>query len=153
MDNEFKLDTFQIKQEGRIEAPIKKVFASLTKDFNSWWAYRLCREDSTLSFENEIGGRFIEKGKNSQALWGTITYLHAPYEIRLKGLLGMTGAVTSAYAYTLKEDRGATLLSLSHQASGLLDPNWHSAHEEGWKELLGTFLKNYVEQGKRYNAN
>ncbi len=65
----------------------------------------------------------------------------------------MTGAVTSAYGYTLKEDRGATLLSLSHQASGVLDPNWHSAYEEGWKELLGTFLKNYVEQGKRYNEN
>ncbi|MFK3960495.1 helix-turn-helix domain-containing protein [Guptibacillus hwajinpoensis] len=153
MDNEFKLDTFQIEQEVRIEAPIEKVFASLTEDINSWWAYRLCGEDSTLSFENEIGGRFIEKGKNSQALWGTITFLHAPYEIRLNGLLGMTGAVTSAYAYKLKEDREATILSLSHQASGLLDPNWHTAHEEGWKELLGTFLKNYVEQGKKYNAN
>ncbi len=56
MENEFKLNTFQIEHEVRIEAPIEQIFTSLTDDINSWWAYRLCGEDSTLSFENEIAG-------------------------------------------------------------------------------------------------
>lgn len=151
MEKTVQHDTFQIEQELRIQAPIDQVFSALTEGIHSWWAYRLCGEDSTLSFETEIGGRFIEKGKNSQALWGTVTFLHAPYEIRLNGLLGMTGAVNSAYSYKLKEAGNETVLSLSHHASGLLDPNWHSAHEEGWKELLGKFLKTYVEHGQKYN--
>ncbi|WP_347548852.1 helix-turn-helix domain-containing protein [Pseudalkalibacillus hwajinpoensis] len=151
MENQqnYKHDSFQIEQELRIQAPISDVFSSLTEGINSWWAYRLCGENSTLSIEPEVGGRFLEKGENNLgALWGTITYINAPYEIRLNG--GMTGAVNSAYSYQLREEKGETILSLSHHASGLLDPNWHSAHDEGWKELLGTFLKNYVEKGKTY---
>ncbi|MCA0986763.1 helix-turn-helix domain-containing protein [Guptibacillus algicola] len=149
----YKHDTFQIEQEIRIQAPIEKVFKSLTEKIDSWWAYRLCGEDSTLSFEPEVGGRFIERGASGEAgaLWGTITYINAPCEIRLNGLLGMQGAVNSAYSYKLREEGGETILSLSHHASGLLDPEWHAAHDGGWKELLGTFLKNYVEEGKTYS--
>ena len=151
-ENQFKHDTFQIEQELRIEAPIDKVFASLTEDINSWWAYRLCGEESALSLEAEVGGRFIEKAATGHgALWGTVTYINAPHEIRLNGLLGMTGAVNSAYSYKIQEDGDHTILSLSHHASGLLDPNWHTAHDEGWKELLGKFLKNYVENGYKYD--
>ncbi|WP_270180017.1 helix-turn-helix domain-containing protein [Alkalihalobacillus sp. CinArs1] len=148
----YKHDTFQIEQEIRIQAPIDQVFKSLTEDINSWWAYRLCGEGSTLSFEPEVGGRFIEVGASGEAgaLWGTITFINAPYEIRLNGLLGMQGAVNSAYSYKLREEDGETVIALSHHASGLLDPEWHSAHDGGWKELLGTFLKQYVEEGMTY---
>ncbi|WP_377887781.1 helix-turn-helix domain-containing protein [Alkalihalobacillus sp. R86527] len=157
MENQgYKHDSFQIEQEVRIQAPIEQVFKSLTENIDSWWAYRLCGEGSTLSFEPEVGGRFLERGASGEAgaLWGTITYINAPYEIRLNGLLGMQGAVNSAYSYKLREEGEEgeeTTLSLSHHASGLLDPEWHAAHDGGWKELLGTFLKNYVEKGKTYS--
>ncbi|WP_349408353.1 SRPBCC domain-containing protein [Pseudalkalibacillus sp. SCS-8] len=151
MENGLKQDTFQIEQEITIHAPREKVFQALTKDINQWWAYRLKQDgDSTLTFEPEVGGRFVERwDDNHGALWGVVTYIKAPEEIRLNGLLGMKGAVNSAYTYQLEEKGEDTILKLSHHAHGLLDPNWRDAHDDGWKELLGTFLKEYVEEGKR----
>lgn len=154
MENEYgyKHDTFQIEQEIRIKASIEAVYTSLTENIDTWWAYRLCGENSTLSFEPKVGGQFLETtSEDHGALWGTVTYINAPHEIRMNGLLGMTGAVTSAYSYKLRQEGEETVLSLSHHAAGLLDPNWHTAHDEGWKELLGTFLKKYVEEGKSYH--
>ncbi|RLQ95544.1 metalloregulator ArsR/SmtB family transcription factor [Falsibacillus albus] len=144
-----KHGTFQIEQEVEINAPKDIVFDSLTRHIDKWWAYRLCGAESNLSIDPKAGGKFIEKGKGGNAaLWGTITYFDPNNEIRLEGLLGMQGAVISAYGYRLETYGNLTLLKLSHQASGLLDPEWHQAHEEGWKELLGTFLKEFVEEGK-----
>lgn len=149
--NSLKHDSFQIEQKITIHAPVSKVFESLTKDINDWWAYRLCGNDSILSFEPTLGGNFIETGSdNNAALWGTVNYIEAPYEIRLQGLLGMKGAVNSSYTFKLEENGDNTTLTLSHDAVGLLDPEWRNAHEGGWEELLGKFLKAYVEEGKKY---
>jgi DNA-binding transcriptional ArsR family regulator/uncharacterized protein YndB with AHSA1/START domain len=149
---EFQQDSFQIEQEIVIEASRPKVFESLTKDINQWWAYRLCGQDSILSFEPKVGGRFVEDaGNGNGALWGVVTYINAPEEICLNGLLGMRGAVNSSYTYKLEEKGSSTILKLSHRATGLLDPDWEQSHSEGWKELLGQFLKEYVEKGKLPN--
>ncbi|MCP3742093.1 SRPBCC domain-containing protein [Rossellomorea sp. BNER] len=146
MEKGYTHDSFQIEQEYMIKASKEKVFTSLTKDINNWWGYRLCGEGSIFSLEPKVGGQFLESGKNGDgAHWGTITYIKPNAEIRLHGLLGMQGAVTSSYSYVLEEQGEATLLKLSHSAVGLLDPNWENAHAGGWEELLGSFLKSYVE--------
>lgn len=145
---EKKIDSFQIEQEVTINAPREKVFQSLTSEINKWWAYRLLGPNSSLHLDPVIGGAFIEKGDNDNgALWGTVTFINPPEELRLQGLLGMKGSVHSAYSYRLIEKGNSTVLQLSHQAMGFLEPHWHEAHENGWKELLGTFLKDYVEKG------
>lgn len=150
MENGLKQDSFQIEQEIMIDAPRDKVFKALTENIDDWWAYRLSGDEkSTLSFEPKVGGRFLESwGDQEGALWGVVTYIKAPQEIRMNGLLGMKGAVNSAYTYHLEEKGDTTILKLSHHAYGLLDPEWHNAHDGGWKELLGQFLKDYVESGK-----
>ncbi|MGA9290691.1 MAG: hypothetical protein WBV93_20350, partial [Anaerobacillus sp.] len=141
-----KHGTFQIEQDLTIELPLEKGFSSLTEGINSWWAYRLCGEGSTLSFE--VGGGFIEEAANGHgALWGTVPYCNATNERRLKGLRGMS----DAYSSPLQEDADHAIISLSHHASGLLDPNCHAVHDEGWKERLGKFLKNDVESGYKYD--
>ena len=148
----FKHDSFQIEQEVEIQGSIESVFKSLTSDINSWWAFRLCGENSTLSIEPKVGGRFLEQANSSSgALWGVINYINAPVELRFNGLLGMKGAVNSSYTFKLEEKGNSTILKLSHHAAGLLDPNWEQAHDEGWKELLGKYLKAYVEEGKSYS--
>lgn len=144
-----KHDTFQIEQEVIIDADRQTVFTSLTKDINQWWAYRLFGQESKLSLEPKVGGSFLEDAGNGEgAIWGTVTYVKATEEIRLNGLLGMRGAVNSAYSFKFEEKGNSTVLKLSHSAAGLLDPNWKDMHSHGWEELLGTFLKDYVETGK-----
>jgi uncharacterized protein YndB with AHSA1/START domain len=140
------LGSFQIEQEITINAPISKVYEALTKDINSWWAFRLGEENSTLTLEPALNGKFYEDWGNGQgALWGTVLYIKENEEIRLNGLLGMKGAVNSAYTYKLEEKGSGMVLKLSHHAVGLLEPQWEEAHRHGWNELLNVRLREYVE--------
>lgn len=139
---------FLIEQEIFMNAPREEVFKALTEKVEDWWEFRIAPEGKTSHFTfNPIpGGQFIERwGDNQGAIWGNVYYVNAPEEIRLHGHLGMKGAVNSAYTYRLVEKEGGTLLQLSHSASGVVQENWEEDHTKGWEYLLGTLLKNYVE--------
>jgi DNA-binding transcriptional ArsR family regulator/uncharacterized protein YndB with AHSA1/START domain len=140
---------FRIEQEVYIDAPREQVFQALTKQAGDWWEFRLAPKGvpSKFTFDPVPGGQFIEKWReNEGAVWGNVYYVNAPEEIRLHGHLGMQGAVNSSYTYRLMEKDGGTLLQLSHNASGIIQENWEQDHSEGWKYLLGTLLKNYLEK-------
>ncbi|SDN25336.1 transcriptional regulator, ArsR family [Fictibacillus solisalsi] len=145
---ETKNNQFHIEQEIFMNAPREKVYKALTEDVQDWWEFRLAPKDqsSQLIFNPVLGGQFIEKwGENQGAVWGNVYYVNAPEEIRLQGHLGMQGAVNSAYTYRLIEKDGGTLLQLSHTASGIIKEDWKQEHTNGWEYLLGTLLKNYLE--------
>lgn len=149
MDNKEKklsFGTFQIEQEVTIEAPIKRVFKGLTEDINDWWEFRLGGKDSKrLILEPRMNGLFYEDFGNEQGVvWGTVIYFKEPEEIRLIGLLGMRGAVNSHYSYKLEDRGSSTVLRLSHDTVGLLEPQWEEEHRKGWEYLLGR-LKEYAE--------
>jgi DNA-binding transcriptional ArsR family regulator len=140
---------FRIEQEVLIEGTREQIFKALTERVGDWWEFRLAPKgvSSQFTFNPVPGGQFIEKWReNEGALWGTVYFVNAPEEIRLHGHLGMQGAINSAYTYRLIEREGATFLQLSHSASGIIEENWEKDHAEGWKYLLGTLLKNYIEQ-------
>lgn len=142
---------FRIEQEVLINAPCEQVFKALTEQVGDWWEFRIAPKGvpSHFTFDPAPGGQFMERWReNEGAVWGNVYYVNAPEEIRLHGHLGMQGAVNSAYTYRLIEKDGATLLQLSHTASGLIQEDWEQKHSEGWKYLLGTLLKNYIEQNK-----
>ncbi|MEH7125986.1 SRPBCC domain-containing protein [Bacillus sp. JJ1773] len=140
---------FRIEQELFLEASREEVFKALTETVENWWEFRLAPKGVTshFTFDPVPGGQFIEKwGETEGAIWGNVYYVNAPAEIRLHGHLGMQGAVNSAYTYRLLEKEGGTLLQLSHAASGVIQEHWEEEHSKGWKYLLGTLLKNYVEK-------
>lgn len=140
---------FRIEQEVLIDAPREQVFKALTEQAGDWWEFRIAPKGvpSQFTFDPVPGGQFIERWReNEGAVWGNVYFINAPEEIRLHGHLGMQGAVNSSYTYRLIEKDGGTLLQLSHSASGIIEENWEQEHSEGWKYLLGTLLKNYVEQ-------
>lgn len=145
---------FSLEQEIRIAAPRTKVFDALLRDINSWWGYRFAEGGkSTIRVEPTLGGKFYEDfGNGEGVLWGNVIYFKAPEILRLTGPLGMDTAVNSTYTYELAEAAGQTTLKLLHQASGFIDPKWGESHNEGWNELLGRFLKGWVEEGKPYTA-
>jgi DNA-binding transcriptional ArsR family regulator/uncharacterized protein YndB with AHSA1/START domain len=140
---------FRIEQEVLINAPREKVFKALTEKVEDWWEFRIAPKGvpSKFTFDPVPGGQFIEKWReNEGAIWGNVYFVNAPEEIRMHGHLGMQGAVNSSYTYRLTENDGVTTLQLSHTASGMIEEGWEKDHTEGWKHLLGTLLKNYVEQ-------
>ncbi|WP_281278089.1 SRPBCC domain-containing protein [Peribacillus cavernae] len=123
------------------------VYEALTVNIGNWWQYRVGKKEAKMRMEPKLGGLFTEEWNDGGgAVWGTITYIKGNEEIRLNGMLGMKGAVNSAYTFALEEQDGGTLLKLSHHAVGLLTEEWEQSHREGWQELLGKFLKDYVEK-------
>ena len=70
--------------------------------------------------------------------------------MRLTGPLGMQSAITSVYTFTLVEEGGGTLLKVSHEVVGLVDPAWKTGYGEGWKAILGKCFKAWVEENKPY---
>jgi DNA-binding transcriptional ArsR family regulator/uncharacterized protein YndB with AHSA1/START domain len=143
-----KMSEFRIEQELFINASREAVFRALTEKVEDWWEFRIAPKGVTshFTFEPVPGGQFIEKwGENDGAIWGNVYFVNAPEEIRLFGHLGMQGAVNSAYTYRLQEKEGGTVLQLSHTASGVIQEQWEQEHTKGWEYLLGTLLKNYVE--------
>ena len=56
--------------------------------------------------------------------------------------------VTSVFSYELIDQGDTTLLKLLHHACGPIKPEWHAGYGAGWTELLGSHLKEYLEQGK-----
>ena len=145
-----EVSSFQIEQEILIDAPRKVIFDSLTKDINEWWTLgtKGVQEKGTLYFEPKLGGHFYEDWGNGQGIiWGIVTYFKELEEIRLNGPIGeMKGAVNSNYSFKLEEKGSSTVLKLSHQVVGLLEPQWEQNHRNGWNKLLQELFKTYVEK-------
>ena len=142
------LDRYEIAQEVVIDAPSSKVWTALTTDIGKWWAFRLV--DGEVSLDAQLGGHFVEKAADgSGALWGVVTQVKAGTLLRLEGQLGMTDMpVKSHYTYELEGKGDGTLLKLTHYCFGQLSADSGKDHNEGWKALLGTHLKEHVETGK-----
>lgn len=149
MQTKLAFGTFQIEHEVTIEASVDRVFKGLTEKINDWWEFRLGGKDSKqLILEPKMNGLFYEDFGNGQGVvWGTVIYYKEPEEIKLIGLLGMRGAVNSHYSYKLETKGSATVLRLSHDAVGLLEPQWEEEHRKGWAYLLGK-LKEHMESNK-----
>ena len=143
---------FRIAQEVVIDAPREKVWEALTDEIDQWWSKRLHHTigESSLSLEPRLGGSFIERwGDDEGALLGTVIFIKKSEVLRLNGPLGMIEApVSSVYSYELEEHGEGTRLKLTHHACGPIKPEWHTGYSAGWTELLGSHLKEYVDQGK-----
>ncbi len=134
-----------IEQEISLRAPRDKVFAALTRDIGRWWAYRGVA-GSTMCAEPRPGGRFYEDfGNGAGFLWGTVFHVQPPVLLKLSEPPGTTSAWVSHWAYELEETKDGTLLKFSHHV--IADASWDPAcARDGWGELLGKHLKDYVER-------
>ncbi len=141
--------SFSLDLDFTINAPPARVFQAIVHEVNVWWTYRLADRPSMMILEPHVGGRLYEDwGAGLGAMWGVVMAFDGERMIRLQGPLGMTMPVTSVYTMTLNPgEDGTTTLHLAHQCAGLIRENWGQAHREGWTELLGSHLKNWVERG------
>jgi len=143
--------SFHIVQEIGINAPRDKIWKALTSEIGSWWAFHIGEPGSTIKLDATLGGQFSETwGDGEGALWGTVTYLKRGSLLRLTGALGMKGHGTNTYEYVLEDRDGGTLVKLSHYCHGHDDPDIEKNYTGGWQELLGKYLKGFVEDGKTW---
>jgi uncharacterized protein YndB with AHSA1/START domain len=145
-----EIKNVHIIQEHVINAPREKVFKSLTQEINSWWSHGVTDDPKSIRMDAKLGGHFYEEFKEGGGmLFGVVTWLKPGEEIELTGNMGCDGPVTGTYSFTLEEKGKSTLIKLEHKFFGLFSDEMEKGYTEGWEELLGTNLKEFVESGKK----
>ena len=98
-----------------------------------------------------MGGRCYEDwGDEQGALWATVTAVKKNELLEMTGPVGMSGAVQGVVRFELEPKGNTTVLKLSHRAIGEVNERQQEDYDAGWRDLLETRLKAFVEQGVRY---
>lgn len=150
------LTDIQIEQNITIQAPPHNVFDALTQQISTWWGppYFHNSQAKALVLEPQVGGRLYEDlGNNQGLLLATVVLIKRPEQLRLAGAMGLSGPVQGVIQFQLESQEQGTLLQLSHRMIGDVSEETRTAYAGGWQELLGTRLRNFVEQGRVAGVN
>jgi DNA-binding transcriptional ArsR family regulator/uncharacterized protein YndB with AHSA1/START domain len=142
------LYTVHIEQAVTIKASPERVFKALTQEISLWWRAPFFHGDAKqMVLEPHLGGRLYEDwGEGTGLLLATVVLIKPPEELRLAGALGMAGPVSGDIRFRLEAEGTGTRLKLSHRATGVLNEETQASYSAGWEALLGTHLRQYVEQ-------
>ena len=139
-----------IEQNITIQASPQDVFDAMTQEISTWWGppYFHNSEAEGMVLEPRVGGRLYEDLGNDQGmLLATVVLIKRPEQLRLAGAMGLPGPVQGVIQFQLEAKDDGTLLQLSHRMIGEVSEETQTAYAGGWEELLGTRLRNFVEQG------
>ncbi len=137
------------EMEIKIKAAPDRVFDAITSEIDKWWAYRVCKGGPPMKLEAWPGGLFVEKDREGNGLvWGRVLQIERPKIIRIEEPMGnMPLPRSGAHIYKLTADGEHTIVKLTCQQMGLLSEKDKACLESGWKELIDTHLRKWVEDG------
>ena len=154
---EATLKELQIVQTLSINASREQVFEAITQHTSVWWGapYQHTPGARRLILESKVGGRLYEDLGNEQGLlMGTVVFIKPPEALRITGPMFMAGPVQGTISFQLESKEAGTQLNFTHRVIGPADEvneQFRTAYNQGWQDLIGVRLKNYVEQGTRYD--
>jgi len=124
------IETLFIQKETLIAAPIDIVFQTILEPQGPM-------KEMKLKLEPFVGGRWYrDLGNNTGHLWGHVQVIKPPQLLELVGPMFMSYAVASHLQYRLTEQAGGTLLTLTHQAIGLILPEHATGVHDGWQQHI-----------------
>jgi uncharacterized protein YndB with AHSA1/START domain len=139
-----------IRQSVRIAASRERAFNALTKEVDLWWGsgYRQTGKGSHIALDLEIGANMVERDAAGHAvIWGRIEEIRTPDLLYLSGRFAVPGAVAGRVHFDLEDAEVGCRLQVTHQAVGAIDQEVRERFATGWRELLGTQLRQHVERG------
>ncbi len=138
-----------IEMDIRIKASPERVFDAITSEIDKWWAYRVCKGGAPMTLDATPGGLFVESdGKGNGLVWGRVLQIDRPNIIRIEEPMGnMPLPRSGAHIYKLTADGDHTIVKLTCQQMGQLSDNDKACLESGWKELIETHLRKWIEDG------
>jgi len=154
LQNPGVLGSLVIEQDIVIGAPRARVFEALTGDLGAWWGRPYIQDHDrvqSVMLEPRVGGRFIERWSEDEgAIWCTVTDFKKDERIILHGAMAMAGAVYGVIRFDLEDAKGGTTrLRLSHHAIGEVNEELQKGYGGGWKDLLDTRLRAWLERGEK----
>ena len=124
------VQTLNIKKETQIAAPVEIVWETILQPAGPLAAM-------SLKIEPFPGGRwFRDLGNNTGHLWGHVQVIKPPSLLELCGPMMMSYPACNFIQYRLTKEAGGTLLTLVHQAMGLLLPDHMTGVHKGWEENI-----------------
>lgn len=143
-----KADGFQFIQELPIDAPPKKVWASLLK-VDKWFGMEADRKlGSKGTLEVWPGGRwFIKSHDGAERLFAIVTQIEPERLLRMNGSTGLSHLpANNVYIFELqpRNDGKTTLLRFGQRTFGFITPDVKKNMSNGWK-LMFSQLKQLAE--------
>lgn len=146
--------TMHIEQKHRIAADRNTVWELLTLRINDWWQhpFRIYEGPARVHLDLRPLGPLVESWQeNGFAMWGHVSHVDPGNTLELTGPCGMGAAVHGVFSFHLEEWDGEVLLTLVHDAMGVIRSGAREAFEHGWNAMMTT-LRTLAEGELRYGA-
>jgi DNA-binding transcriptional ArsR family regulator/uncharacterized protein YndB with AHSA1/START domain len=146
-----KLSAYDVRLEVSIAAPRKRVWTSLTKEISRWWPKHFYTHPEPKRFvvEPHVGGRVFEDwGNDAGGLWGIIIQWR-PGELMqwaCDHFPQCGNAGRCIITVELRDAADGTVVHVHDSGYGRMSDSYAGESESGWRELVGTHLKAYVEK-------
>ena len=128
--------TLKVEQEIEVAASAERTFQSVLANLGELFGPG---EQSGLNMKLEpwVGGRwFRDLGDGQGHLWGHVQVMKRGKLLELYGPMFMSYPAVSHLQLKLTEKDGRTILTLRHQALGLIDPEHRKGVAEGWDGVM-----------------
>lgn len=128
--------TLTVAQEIHVRSSLTATFAALLEQMGP------SNEGHTASpmpmtIEPWPGGRwFRDLGDSNGHFWGHVQAIKRPTLLEITGPLMLSCAVVSNVQYRLSEVEGGTLITLRHEAFGVIPDGARDALGQGWTRML-----------------
>ena len=135
-DNAQSLQTFEIRKEIEIAAPLELAFEAVLDELGSE-GQMPGGKPFPMKIEPWPGGRWYrDLGNNSGHLWGHVQVIKPPTLLEICGPMPMSYPAINHLQYRLKAENAGTRLTLHHRAMGLILPEHRDGMPEGWEYKL-----------------
>ena len=127
--------TFTIKEEIAVRAPLERTFASLLAQMGEL-NETPDGKPLPMVLEPHPGGRWYrELGGDNGHLWGFVQSIKRPTLLEIWGPLFMSTAATSNLLYRLSETPEGTLITFTHTLAGPFPDDHRPQLATGWTAL------------------
>jgi hypothetical protein len=139
--------TIDLTEEMRVGAGLEDTFAALLEQMGP---LNETHDHKPLPMKLEAwpGGRWYrDLGENNGHFWGVVQAIKRPTLLEICGPLAMSAGVSSNLQYRLKEADGGTVITLRHNAFGLVPADFRGGFRQGWEHLMNR-VRQQAEAGK-----
>lgn len=146
--------TMRIRHEQVIAADRGVLWDILTRRIDDWWRhpYRIQEADGVMQLELRPHGSLTERWpEHGFATWGQVSYLDPGTMLELTGPCGM-GAVHGVFSFHLEDRDGGVLVTLTHDAFGVLREDVQRDYDAAWRIMLAR-LAELAEGRLAYGAD
>ena len=150
--NQQSIDTFEVRKEIEIAAPIEIAFAAMLEEIGPE-AQMLDGTAMPFKIETWPGGRwFRDLGNNAGHLWGNVQVIKPPTLLEICGPLMMSYPALNHLQYRFTTDGNRTRLAFVHRAWGAIPAEHREGMPKGWAhwiQKIGDRAEKKVARGKK----